>query len=358
MGDLQANAKAREDALNADDEAQASLTLVKQLREQLETAISRGAGSGVISVLANKLNVAEQSRQFTEFKAKLARSSMDSHPVNNNWGEAGKCPAVDAKAKAFFSMLPKGADIDGLRASMVADMNSKSFSDCTAATAAVEGTLLKSVLTYVIPDVEPTKPQVVMNTTMKRNRTAMEGGCASACSTKLKGLLMALYGQKAGKVMATKLWTILANQTKYNASVVAESVFDALAEISVDAAKQDQMTEAIEGPYTPQMREAKLKAGPVMLLKEVYLNMAHMRGNHSLYSADQVNVTNGDTSPQSKVFQKMIRTNKAESVAEMLLSRMLFFLKTRADKKKQASFLETGQFQMSWFTAPDFPEAR
>jgi len=45
-------------------------------------------------------------------------------------------------------------------------------------------------------------------------------------------------------------------------------------------------------------------------------------------------------------------------VAEMLLSRMLFFLKTRADKKKQASFLETGQFQMSWFTAPDFPEAR
>merc|ERR1711871_289513 len=148
-----------------------------------------------------------------------------------------------------------------------------------------------------------------------------------------------------------QLWTILADQTAYNASVVAENVFDALAEITDDAAKQDALTEAVEGPYTGEMKEAKLRTGPVMLLKEVYLSMAHLRNNHTFHSPDQINGTStlGMLKKNHKVMQKMIKANKAESVAEMILMRMLYFLKTRADKKKQASFLETGKFELSWF---------
>merc|ERR1711907_542313 len=115
---------------------------------------------------------------------------------------------------------------------IVADINAMGpGADCTKVLARVEGTLLRVVMEHVIPPTNETIVVIKPNVTgVPLNQTALEAGpCV------LKGLLTQLYGQKLGKRVATKLWTVLADSQSYNASRVAENVFDALAEVSSDA---------------------------------------------------------------------------------------------------------------------------
>merc|ERR1711871_20250 len=343
---MQQNAKARDDAINAQGMAVQKLEEVNKLKKELEEALAYQKSPDTIAAIAKKLTQAEKERQFAEFQEKLAKSQMEGNPVGNDWGTLGRCPTISMKTRSFISMLPKSIDIGKVRTRLVAAMNAMGPGvDCSAASAKIEGALLREVVEVVVPP--NTIPTVVNRTKAPMfNSSALEAG---PCI--LKGLLTSLYGQRAGKKVAQKLWTVLADSGHYNASVVAEHVFDALAEISTDASVRDALLARYEPPLTPEAKEIKDRQGSLYLLKEVYVNMRHLQGNHSLYSATQVTGTtlDGLLKKNHRVMQKLIQAHKAESVAEMLLARMSFFLKQRAPRGELAAFLQTGT--TNWFTS-------
>ena len=118
-------------------------------------------------------------------------------------------------------------------------------------------------------------------------------------------------------------------------SLNSKPVFDAVAEVSNEAQKQDAMMAAFEPPSTPEVRDVKARKGPLFFLKEVYLNFKHMGGNHTMNSPMDVNGTTTAflLKKNYRAMQRLIRAHKAESVAEMLLARMVFFLRQRAPQQ-------------------------